>query len=155
MSNDYATFRNSMMQDLNSAAISARAQQGRSRQKLRLADSDLPTLIPSGADIVVQPSVFTKLKTGELIYVRTRQGLKVRRFIKLKSTAKDSYLTVTHEGSSKKELLPKGALIGKVLSVEHEGKKYNPGSEGLLARFRNLLTEYGTHVPFSGWVRKK
>lgn len=154
MSQDYTSFRNSMIEEVNSATVAARAIGQKKEQKLRLGESDLPNLIPTGCEIIIKPTVFTKLRGGEVIYVRTGNGMAVRRFISLKRTASDSYLKVTREGLQKAELLPKSALIGRVDRVRHRGHCYEIGRDSFMTRLKNRLTEYGTHVPFWGWRKR-
>lgn len=153
MSKDYEDFRNSIVSEVNSASITARAASGRLKQKFRITNSELPSLVPVGAEIEVEPIVFTKLKAGDVIYVRYNGKLSLKRYIKLKMTASNSYLTVTEEGSKEAEVLPKGCLVGKVVQASYKGKSYDPSKQGPVQGFINLLTEYGTHTPFSGLLR--
>ena len=155
MANDYSTFQASVARDLNTASIAAQAFSSGKTKKLRITHSDLKALVPPGSEIELQPTVFTKLKAGDVIYVRAGKDLMLRRFIKLKITAEDSYLAVTHDGQRKAQVLPKSALVGKVVQVHHNGKAFDPSKESALKSFVNSLTEFGTHIPFSGLLGKK
>jgi hypothetical protein len=64
-------------------------------------------------------------------------------------TKADAYLLTAYEGFDKKEMLAKGALIGRVVNVTAHGRTYNPRKEeGLIKALWGKLTEYGTHKAF-------
>ena len=153
MANDYRAFQAQLAQDISTASVAARSTSGRKTQKFRLTNSALRNLVPVGATIEVQPTVFSKLKPGDVVYVRINRDLELRRFIKLKMVGTDSYLSVISDQSKEPQTLPKSSLVGKVVEVTHNGKSWDPAKEGAFKHFMNLLTEYGTHTPFSGLLK--
>ena len=118
-------------------------------RKIRLNDSDVPSLAPSESVLEVQPVKFTELKMGDLICVRDGNTFNVRRFVKVKMAKSDTYLLTAREGFDKKEALPRNSLMGRVESVTHRGQSFNPmATESFMKKFFGKLTEYGTHKPF-------
>ena len=68
-------------------------------------------------------------------------------------TKEDTYLLTAYDGFGKKEALPKGALVGRVVNVTAGGKTFHPlKNENALSGFWGRLTEYGTQrrSAFSG-----
>ncbi len=154
MARNYRGFQASMAQEISTASLAAQATQSRKSKKITVHDSDLKKLVPSGSQIELKPTVFTKLKAGDVLYVRLNKQLHLRRFIKMKMTKDEAYLVVIHDGQKKAQVLPKGCLLGKVEKVTHAGKTYDPTRESVVANFVNALTEYGTHIPFSGILKR-
>jgi hypothetical protein len=148
LSKDYASLQNELASDLTAAATSASVG-GAGPKKLKLPTSHLKSLIPDGATLEVHPIKFTKLQMGDIICVTSGKDIQVRRYVKLKMTKQGEYLLTAYDGFDKKEALAKGALIGKVVSVQAQGRTYDPRKEeGALAAFWGKLTEYGTHKAF-------
>lgn len=149
LSKDYRSLQNELAGDLSAAATSVSLMQKGGTKKLRLVQSDLPHLIPDGAVLEVESINFTKLAMGDVICISTGRETSVRRFIKLKMTSADTYLLTAHKGLNKKEALPKGALVGRVVSVTAGGETFSPlRKENALSAFWGKLTEYGTHKAF-------
>ena len=133
---------------MNAAATSASMVGGSKVKKVRIEQSDLPSVIPHRAQVSLQAVAFGKLGMGDLICVMIGGEQKVRRFIKLKMTQNDTLLLTAYEGFGKKEALPKSVLIGRIIEVEGGGRTWDPTKESPLKRFWGRLTEYGTHKPF-------
>ena len=144
LSKDYSALQNEIAGDLSAAATSASGQ-----KKIKLTESDLKSLIPDNSVLEIQPVQFTKLQMGDVICVSSGRNTVVRRYVKLKMTKQGEYLLCAYDGFGKKEALPKSCLIGKVVSVQAQGKTYDPRkAEGAFAGFWGKLTEYGTHKAF-------
>lgn len=137
-----------MAGDVHAAAASASMASGGKNKKFRIVESHLPSDIPHGAEVFVEPVAFGKLSMGDIICVNLNGAAKVRRFVKLKMTTSDTYLLAAYEGYDKKEALPKSSLVGRVVKAEAAGKSWTPGKENILQKFWSKLTEYGTHKPF-------
>ena len=148
MSNDYRQLQNQIAGDLSAAATSAHLAQGASRKKIRVSNSELPSVIPSGATISIESVVMGKLVMGDILCVNLGQGPQVRRFLRLKMTKSDTLVLTAREDSNKKEPVPKSALVGRVVEAEAGGRTWVPSRENPLKRFGRRLTEYGTHKPF-------
>lgn len=141
--------RPSVSQELRVASAALSAFNGKKEQTLRLADSDLPSLIPDNSSLKVRSVKFTDLKMGDLICVQMGNTFAVRRFVKTKVAKQDHYLLTAREGFGKKEALLRSSLIGKIESVQHQGQTFDPASrEGAGKKFWGMLTEYGTHKAF-------
>jgi hypothetical protein len=139
----------SVSQELRIAATAASMSDLGSTRQVRLNESELPSLIPSGAILNVKAVKFSELKMGDLICVRVGSTLVVRRFVKTKMTRSNTFLLTAKEGFDKKEAIARTSLIGKVEKVCCGGTSYDPAQrEGILTQFWGKLTEYGTHKPF-------
>jgi hypothetical protein len=149
VSKNYSNLQNELAGDLTAAATSVSLMGANGTKKVRIGKSHLPRLIPDGATLEVQAVTFTKLQMGDVICVSAGRDTVVRRFVKLKMTKADTYLLTAYDGFTKKEVLPKGALIGKVVSVQAQGRTFDPQKEeNFLTAFWGRLTEYGTHKAF-------
>jgi len=143
----------SLNQEMRAAAAVASVAGSNRARKIRLLDSDLPSLVPEGSTLEVAPAKFTDLKMGDIICVQMGHRLALRRFVKSKIAKKDTYLLTAREGFSKKEALPRTSLLGKVNKVTAGSESFDPGkAEGFLQQFWGKLTEYGTHKPF-GFIK--
>lgn len=130
-------------------AVAATSMGAGSSRKVRLPESDVPSLVPSGSTLEVSSVKFCDLKMGDLICVQVGGSFNIRRFVKVKMTKKDTYLLTAREGFDKKEALPRNSLMGRVDSATHRGQKIDPNSqENFLTKFWGKLSEYGTHKPF-------
>lgn len=146
---DYRELQSQVAGDLSAAAASASLAAGSGRRKkIKLANSELPSVVPAGSTIHLEAVAIGKLVMGDIICVTLGQGPQLRRFVKLKMTASDTLLLTTYEGFNKKEALPKSAIVGRVAEVEAAGKSWDPNKENPLKKFWGKLTEYGTHKPF-------
>lgn len=146
---DYSDLQSEIAGDLKSAAASVTMSTGGGTRQIKLKESVLPTLIPNNAILEVKAAKFTELKMGEIICVAIGREMSVRRFVKLKMTNKDTLLLTAYEGFDKKEALPKGTLLGRVVKVNAGGQSYDPSKrENPFTKFWGRLTEYGTHKPF-------
>jgi len=145
---DYKDLHQQIAGDISAAATSASLTSGGKRKRIRLPKSDLPSIVPPGTAVALENVAIGKLNMGDVICVTLGEGPQVRRFVKLKMTAQDTYLLTAHEGSDKKEALPKSALVGRVAEAELGSRKWDPSKENLLKKFWGKLTEYGTHKPF-------
>lgn len=149
VSKDYSTLQNELAGDLNAAATSVSLMNKGGSKKLRLAHSDLKSLMPDGAVLEVEAVNFTKLAMGDVVCVTTGRETAVRRFVKLKMTKADTYMLTAYDGFGKKEALPKSALVGRVINVTVGDKSYHPlKKENPVSAFWGRLTEYGTHKAF-------
>ena len=148
LSKDYRDLQSQIAGDLTAAATSASLAGGSKNRKVRIIDSELPSVIPTGSRVSLESVAFEKLSMGDIICVNMGKSPQVRRFLKLKLTKSNTLLLTALEGSSKPEALPTTTLVGRVVQVEANGKTWNPRSENLLTRFWHKLTEYGTHKPF-------
>jgi len=148
LSNDYSQLHGQIAGDLTAAATSASLAAGSGRRKLTIRDSQLPSIIPAGAKVSLEQVAFGKLAMGDIICVNTGNQPQVRRFIKLKLTKSNTALLTAYEGFKKKDALPTGSLVGRVVEVEAGGKSWDPNKEGPLKKFWGKLTQYGTHKPF-------
>ena len=136
-------------QELRVASAAFSALGGAKSQRVRMQESDVPSLVPSGASLKVSTVRFQDLKMGDLICVRIGSRLAVRRFVKTKIAKSDTYLLTAREGFGKKEALLRSSLIGRIDGVEFQGLKYDPSKqENVLKKFWGMLTEYGTHKAF-------
>ncbi len=141
--------RPSVSQELMAASTAASLSFKDATRQLRLVNSDLPSLIPSGSSLRIRSAKFSELKMGDLIGVRIGSELAVRRFVKTKMTKSDTLLLTAKEGLKKKEPLSRTCLLGKIEKVTCGGRSYNPAqAENILQQFWGKLTEYGTHKPF-------
>lgn len=149
VSKDYSALKNELAGDLSAAATSVSLMNKGGTKKVRLVSSDLKGLIPDGATLEIEAVQFTKLAMGDVICISTGRETSVRRFVKLKMTKEDTYLLTAYDGFGKKEALPKGALVGRVVNVTAGGKTFHPlKNENALSGFWGRLTEYGTHKAF-------
>lgn len=143
------SFPTNLAEELSAAATAASMTSSGTTRHIQLADSELPSLVPSGSLLKVRATKFSVLNMGDLICVRVNGAFAVRRFVKTKFTNSDTYILVAHEGNTEKEVLPRNCLLGKIEAINAGGKTYNPlASEGPIKRFWGKLTEYGTHKPF-------
>lgn len=146
---DYTSLQSELAGDLASAAASVSMSTSGGKRQIKLKESALPNLVPSNSVLQVQATKFTDLKMGDVICVSIGREMNVRRFVKLKMTAKDTLLLTAYEGFDKKEALPKGALLGLVVAVNAGGETFDPRKkENPFSKFWGKLTEYGTHKPF-------
>lgn len=148
LSKDYSHLKKELAGDLSAAATSVSLSSSGVR-KVKLPTSHLRSLIPDGAVLEVQTIKFTKLQMGDVICVSTGRETMVRRYVKLKMTKNGEYLLTAYDNCGKKEALPKTALLGKVVSVQANGRTFDPRKEeNPLSAFWGKLTEYGTHKAF-------
>jgi hypothetical protein len=148
LSKDYTHFEKELAGELTAAATTVSMGASGAR-KVKLPTSELKALIPDGAVLEVAAVQFTKLQMGDVICVNTGREMAVRRYVKLKMTKNGEYLLTAYDNCGKKEALPKSALVGKVVSVQAQGRTYDPRkAENPLAAFWGKLTEYGTHKAF-------
>lgn len=146
MSKDYSSLRNQLAGDFQAAATVA---QGGSGRRIKVPSSDVPNLVPSGAQIEIETTTVTKLKMGDVVCVSIGRDVVIRRFIRLKMTKANTFIMVASKANREKEPLPHSALIGRVVSVTAGGITYDPlKKEGLLRSWWGQLTEYGTHKAF-------
>lgn len=139
----------SLSQELRTAVTASSMGMVGTKKRIRLLESDVPSLAPSGSALEVEVVKFSNLRMGDLICVQIGRSIRVRRFVKAKMTQKDTYLLTAHEYQDKKEALPRTCLMGRVRSVNHRGQTYDPAKqESFLTKLRGKLTEYGTHRPF-------
>jgi hypothetical protein len=130
------------------AKVASMVTAGKTR-KFRLGESDIPSLIPSGAAVTVQSVKLSDLKMGDMICVRVGTTIAVRRFVKIKVTTSHILLLTAHENADKKEPLAKSNLLGRVESVTSAGNTFSPlKREGTFRKLWGMLTEFGTHKPF-------
>lgn len=145
---DYSSLKNRIAGDVSAAAATASLASGGKNKKLRVRESDLPSVIPNGATVTVESVPFAKLNMGDIICVNLNKQTRLRRFIKLKMTSDDVLLLTGYEGRKTKDPLVKTSLIGRVVEVETESGRRDPCKENVVQQFWNKLTEYGTHKPF-------
>lgn len=149
VSKDYSELQRELAGDLSAAATSVSLMNKGGTKKVRLVSSDLKALIPDGSTLEIEAVQFTKLAMGDVICISTGRETSVRRFVKLKMTKEDTYLLTAYDGFGKKEALPKGALVGRVVNVIAGGKTFHPlKNENPISGFWGRLTEYGTHKAF-------
>ena len=152
MSKDYRGFEDKIGGDLSKASLQAQTleQTGSkksSTQKLRVRGSDLPALIPAGSVIEFEAVPVSKLKFGDIVFCRFDKELCLRRFIRIRYLKnRDAELHVTQQGPNNMvQILPCGALVGRVISAESRGNHYNPRKlESAMTSLTNRITEFGT-----------
>jgi hypothetical protein len=148
LSKDYKDLQSQIAGDLTAAATSASLAGGSKSRKVRIVDSELPSVVPAGSKVSLESVAFGKLAMGDVICVNMGKSPQVRRFIKLKMTHSKTALLTAYEGFDQKEALPTTSLVGRVVQVEAGGRSWNPNKEPFLSRLWHKLTEYGTHKPF-------
>lgn len=139
----------SLSEELKAAVTTASLGGQGKTNDVMLMESHLPTLVPSQSLLKVRSVKFEQLKMGDIVCIRVGSSFRVRRYVKRKMTPSRTFLLVAADGLDKKEPIPPSALIGRVDSVEHGGRVFDPHKkENFFKSFWGKLTEYGTHKPF-------
>jgi len=151
---DYRGFQDKIGADLASASASAASYEKTRGSKVRIRHSDLEALIPAGSSVEFQPTTCTKLRFGDIIFVRQNKEFVLRRFVGFqlnnRGTATMSVARVQPAGL---ESYPDAALVGRVTQVESRGQHFDPHKkEGLMDRWRNEWTCFGTSTPIQRMV---
>ncbi|MBS2034158.1 hypothetical protein JST97_04175 [bacterium] len=151
MGHDYRGFQDKIGADMASASASAMGmEKGGKGTKVRIRQSDLEHLIPSGSMIDFSPVAAHRLKFGDVVFVRAGKEMVLRRFIGFQIGKTGSVVAVARANPAKREVYPDTAVVGKVNSVESKGVSFDPlKKESQLARWKNELTFFGTSSLFA------
>lgn len=166
MSHDYRGFQDKIGADMATAsAAAASVDRGGKGSKLRIRQSDMEALVPSGALVEFVPTTGHKLKFGDIVLVRTGNEFSLRRFVSFQILKSGANVSVARMSPPKLESYPDQSLVGKVTKVEAKGASYDPlKKEGQLAKWRNewtffgtssMLKRFGQHLKFFGKMMKK
>jgi hypothetical protein len=152
MAHDYRGFQDKMAGDLSQASVTAQGYGDNKvvkSTKVRIRQSDLETLVPTGATVEFLATPCHKLKFGDIIFVRKDKEFVLRRFLAFEMIKKGTMIAVARVAPPAVETYPDSAIIGRVMSVEVRGKSYDPHKvETLMDRFKNEWTCFGTSTPF-------
>lgn len=150
MSHDYRGFQDKIGADMATAsAAAAGMDRGQKGSKLRIRQSDLEQLIPSGALVEFVPTTGHKLKFGDIVLVRNGNEFSLRRFCSFQILKAGAMVAVARANPPKMETYPDTALVGKVTKVEGKGGAYDPlKKESQLVKWRNEWTFFGTSSMF-------
>ncbi|MGE0494228.1 MAG: hypothetical protein AB7S38_33765 [Vulcanimicrobiota bacterium] len=129
-----------MQMKLNNDIQSAGALEG--GRRLVVHHSDLNTTVPHGSKVAIDPCSFFKLRAGDMVVVRTSEGIALRRFVRSKISPAETRLVMATETGTQ-EMSVK-SLMGRVREVEHKGQKFDPNPTSWLAILANRLTACGT-----------
>ncbi|MBX3166186.1 MAG: hypothetical protein KF760_02195 [Candidatus Eremiobacteraeota bacterium] len=151
MSHDYRGFQDKIGADMATAsAAAAGMDRGAKGSKLRIRQSDLETLIPSGALVEFVPSTGHKLKFGDIVLIRNGSEFSLRRFVGFQIVKGGAKVSVARANPPKLEIYPDTSIVGKVTKVEAKGVSYDPlKKESQLVKWRNEWTFFGTSSMFS------
>ena len=69
LSKDYRDLQSQIAGDLTAAATSASLAGGSKNRKVRIIDSELPSVIPTGSRVSLESVAFEKLSMGDIICV--------------------------------------------------------------------------------------
>ncbi len=136
---NYAGMKIAVNNDIQSAGA---LETGR---RLKVAKSDLPSQIPDGARVSVEPASFFKLRAGDYVVIRSRDGIALRRFVRSHIGPFTTLELATEHGTEK---LPVKALMGRIIEVEAAGQKFDPNPTNWFSSMANRLTACGTRAPF-------
>ena len=150
MSHDYRGFQDKIGADMATAsAAAAGMDRGAKGSKLRIRQSDLESLIPSGSLVEFIPTTGHKLKFGDIVLVRIGTEFSLRRFCGWQIVKTGSLVSVARANPPKLENYPDTALVGKITKVEAKGVTYDPlKKESQLVKWRNEWTFFGTSSMF-------
>lgn len=158
MAHDYRGFQDKINGDLSQASAAASSMErgvGGKGSKVRLRQSDMENLIPSGASVEFIAMPPHRLKFGDIIFVRINKEFSLRRFVGFEIGKNGmSTVSVAKPQPPSVERHPDTAVLGKVVKVEHGGKSYDPHkAESAMAKLRNQWTCFGTSTPLARITR--
>ena len=151
MGHDYRGFQDKIGADMATAsAAAAGMDRGAKGSKMRIRQSDIEALIPSGAMIEFIPTTGHKLKFGDIVMVRSGTEFNLRRFCSFQIVKGGATVSVARINPPKLESYSDTALVGKITKVEAKGSSYDPlTKESQMAKWRNEWTFFGTSSMFS------
>lgn len=155
MAQDYRGFQDKIGADMASASASAAGMEKLRGTKLRIRNSDLEKLIPSGSTVEYQPMPCHRLKFGDIIFVRAGKEFVLRRYIGFQVAKAGAVAAVARANPARLETYPDAAVVGKVLSVDAAGKHFDPHKkESQMQRWANEWTCFGTSTPLKRLAHK-
>ena len=106
MAHDYRGFQDKIGADMATASATAAGMEkkGGKATKVRIRQSDLEPLIPSGAMIEYIPVAAHKIKFGDVVFVRAGKELVLRRFIGFQIGKNGSMICVARANPAKQEV---------------------------------------------------
>ena len=155
MSHDYRGFQDKIGADMATASASAAGMERTGSSRVRLRNSDLETLVPSGASIEFQPTGCHKLKFGDIVLVRQNKEFVLRRFVSFHiGKGGGAIVSLAKARPPLVEQFQDTMLVGRVMNVEARGQRYDPHKkESLGTRWRNEWTCFGTSSPLARIAR--
>ncbi|MEW6284141.1 MAG: hypothetical protein AB1758_36340 [Candidatus Eremiobacterota bacterium] len=146
MANEYRRLEDRVSGDVHKASIAANVTVNERAQRVRLRGSDLPSMIPPGALIEVEPVVFHKLKFGTVVYVKLGNELALRRFVRLEIINDNDVLVLAKEKARRVDRIPANALVGRVAAAEFQGRPVRIRHYGSII---DAWTDFGTTDPIT------
>lgn len=140
----YKGFNDRMQGEVAKASVSAAVTIGDKVQRIRLRNSALPSAIPAGATIEIEPITFHKVKFGAVIYVKLENELALRRFLRVEVIKDHDFIVVVREKARRVEYLPANALVGRVIAADMQGKSMRIPHGGHLI---DWMTDFGVTTP--------
>ncbi len=155
MGHDYRGFQDKISGDVGTASLAAGSMEKTGKStKVRIRNSDLESLVPSGSAVEFIPMAAHRLKFGDIIFVRAGKEMVIRRFLAFAITKNGSMAQVVKMGPPTIEVYPDTALVGRINKVEAGGQVYDPlKKESLTQRFANGWSCFGTSSPFTRLMR--
>jgi hypothetical protein len=150
--NDYRGFQDKMQGDLSQASVTAQGYgdaKYAKNSRVRIRQSDLETLIPSGSSVEFVPVACHKLKFGDIVFIRKDKEMSIRRFLAFEVVKRGTMVAVVRLSPPTVETYQDSAIVGKVVRVEAHGKTFDPlKMESLSDKLKNQWTCFGTSNPF-------
>ncbi len=140
----YRAFNDRVSGEVHKASLSASVTIGDKVQRIRLRNSALPSMIPPGATIEIEPIVFHKARFGAVVYVKLENDLALRRFLRVEVIREMDFIVVVREKAKRVERLPANSLVGRIIAAEFQGKPVRLSHGGNLF---DWMTDFGTTTP--------
>lgn len=151
MANDYRGFQDKISGDLGQASMAAHGMDKdfKKASKVRIRNSDIEGLVPSGSLVEFMPMACHRMKFGDILFIRQNKEFVLRRFVSFQVNKSGPSVIVARVSPPALEKYSDTSVVGKISKVDSKGTVYDPHKkEPILARLGNHWSCFGTSSPF-------